>query len=48
MLRRLIYLPLPARPFIAEITFILRFFADILPVASTEGAVDLAVRDKLC
>ena len=36
MLRRLIYLLLTSAAFYCGITFILRFFADILPVASTE------------
>jgi hypothetical protein len=36
MLRRLIYLLLTSAAFYFGITFILRFFADILPLASTE------------
>jgi hypothetical protein len=36
MLRRLIYLLLTSVAFYFGITFILRFFADILPLASTE------------
>ena len=36
MLRRLIYLLLTSAALYLGITFILRFFADILPLASTE------------
>jgi hypothetical protein len=36
MLRRLIYLLLTSAAFYVGITLILRFFADILPLASTE------------
>jgi hypothetical protein len=36
MLRRLVYLLLTSAAFYVGITLILRFFADILPLASTE------------
>jgi hypothetical protein len=36
MLRRLVYLVVAATAFLAGVTVILRYFSDILPLASTE------------
>jgi len=36
MLRRLVYLVVASTAFLAAVTVILRFFSDILPLASTE------------
>ncbi len=36
MLRKLVYLALAGTVFLAGVTVILRYFADILPLASTE------------
>ena len=36
MLRRLVYLVVVATSFLAGVTVILRYFSDILPLASTE------------
>lgn len=36
MLRRLVYLVMTGMVFVAGITFMLRYFSDILPLASTE------------
>jgi hypothetical protein len=36
MLRRLVYLVMAGTVFLASVTIILRYFSDILPLASTE------------
>ena len=36
MLRRLVYLVVASTAFLAGVTFILRYFSDILPLATTE------------